>query len=368
MKINFQINGKKTDIIDSDYFYIAGWFIWEGEKNFEASIGETKANLCPVIRKDLDSEKTYAFVVYGNTSDFFRADRKKELLRVCDKRQGKVVAETVIVLNYSDSRAAKVRSSQEQKRNVIKEMLSDDVFTISENKALDFISGSGEHDPSLGVKTDGISAHPYHRKLLELVKDMPHEGMALDVGCGCKMNFNDRIVGLEIFDYPNVDVLAFAQTIPFKSNSFDVVYSNAVLEHVDDPFLCAKEMVRVLKPGGVLMSCVPFLQAEHGYPHHYFNATRAGHAKLFEGEVDIVNQYVGDASQPWYIVMRSLMLYRSFLPTSELKEQFGHLTINDILGMSYKQWQGHDLIAQFPEDKKWVLAGATTLIGKKKGG
>ena len=42
-----------------------------------------------------------------------------------------------------------------------------------------------------------------------------------------------------------------AENIPFKSNSFDGVFSSSVLEHVNDWRLALAEMVRVLKPGGI---------------------------------------------------------------------------------------------------------------------
>lgn len=38
--------------------------------------------------------------------------------------------------------------------------------------------------------------------------------------------------------------------IPFPENSFDIVFCNHVLEHVDDDHKAMKEMLRVLKPGG----------------------------------------------------------------------------------------------------------------------
>jgi ubiquinone/menaquinone biosynthesis C-methylase UbiE len=40
--------------------------------------------------------------------------------------------------------------------------------------------------------------------------------------------------------------------LPFSDNTFDVVFSHAVVEHLGDPMKALKEMHRVLKPGGLL--------------------------------------------------------------------------------------------------------------------
>jgi ubiquinone/menaquinone biosynthesis C-methylase UbiE len=42
--------------------------------------------------------------------------------------------------------------------------------------------------------------------------------------------------------------------IPFEDNSFDVVYSKSVIEHFYYPKRMVKEIYRVLKPGGVVIS------------------------------------------------------------------------------------------------------------------
>src|ERR1700752_1257521 len=45
--------------------------------------------------------------------------------------------------------------------------------------------------------------------------------------------------------------------IPFDSESFDIVVSNQVIEHVENLELTLSELHRVLKPGGVLLSVFP---------------------------------------------------------------------------------------------------------------
>jgi SAM-dependent methyltransferase len=50
---------------------------------------------------------------------------------------------------------------------------------------------------------------------------------------------------------------ATGENLPFSDESFDVVYSNNVLEHTTNPAQVLREAVRVLKPGGTLYIEVP---------------------------------------------------------------------------------------------------------------
>ncbi len=47
------------------------------------------------------------------------------------------------------------------------------------------------------------------------------------------------------------------EALPFTDDSFDIVYSSNVLEHVLDPSKVLREAVRVLKPGGTLQIVCP---------------------------------------------------------------------------------------------------------------
>lgn len=48
-----------------------------------------------------------------------------------------------------------------------------------------------------------------------------------------------------------------AEYLPFADNSFDIVHSNHVFEHLEDPMLAVQEIRRVLKPGGLVFIEVP---------------------------------------------------------------------------------------------------------------
>ena len=60
------------------------------------------------------------------------------------------------------------------------------------------------------------------------------------------------------------------EALPFRTGSFDVVYSNSVLEHVRDPAQVLREAMRVLRPGGRLHFIIPsyasFYESHYGIP------------------------------------------------------------------------------------------------------
>jgi SAM-dependent methyltransferase len=51
--------------------------------------------------------------------------------------------------------------------------------------------------------------------------------------------------------------LAAAEALPYADNSFDLILSHEVLEHVEDDQRAVAEIVRVLKPGGRAVIFVP---------------------------------------------------------------------------------------------------------------
>jgi predicted SAM-dependent methyltransferase/uncharacterized protein YbaR (Trm112 family) len=106
------------------------------------------------------------------------------------------------------------------------------------------------------------------------------DGLYLSLGGGPTRAYS-QLVNVNIGPFPNVDVVADAHLLPYCDNVVDGIHCEAVLEHLRHPEQAIREMYRVLKPGKKVYVCTPFLQAYHGYPHHYQNFTLTGHQYLF---------------------------------------------------------------------------------------
>jgi ubiquinone/menaquinone biosynthesis C-methylase UbiE len=63
-------------------------------------------------------------------------------------------------------------------------------------------------------------------------------------------------------------ILSQGENLPFKSEIFDLVYSNQVIEHVKDPEKCISEIFRVLKKDGILYIRAPDYKSSFFEPHY----------------------------------------------------------------------------------------------------
>lgn len=120
-------------------------------------------------------------------------------------------------------------------------------------------------------------SNPYPPRFLELLADTA--GPVLDCGSGGR--HRPGVVSLEIEPHPRNTVRADALALPFPDATFELVLSQAVVEHVTEPHTYADEIVRVLRPGGHVYVEGAFLQPIHQAPRHFFNVTAFGLAHLF---------------------------------------------------------------------------------------
>ncbi len=82
---------------------------------------------------------------------------------------------------------------------------------------------------------------------------------------------------------PGIAVRGNTLALPFPDAAFDRIVCSEVLEHVDDPRRATAELVRVLKPSGLIAFSVPTPVTEWCYrfsSDDYFN-TPGGHVRIF---------------------------------------------------------------------------------------
>ena len=104
-----------------------------------------------------------------------------------------------------------------------------------------------------------------------IIDQVPNGSKILDLGCGYQaellINLTNKIkhgVGGDIYVKEKIKHQKITlvqvnvnQKLPFKEDSFDVVTSLALIEHITKPSVHLKEIYRVLKPGGKLLLTTP---------------------------------------------------------------------------------------------------------------
>jgi SAM-dependent methyltransferase len=115
-----------------------------------------------------------------------------------------------------------------------------------------------------------------YKLLVEKVTRIKNAKNLLDVGCGdgylvaqmsplLKMvigvEFEGRAIDLakeKLIRFPNCKLFrGSCYDLPFEDDSFDIVFLTDVIEHLEDPMNCLKEISRVLQPWGSLILSTP---------------------------------------------------------------------------------------------------------------
>ncbi|CAA0137294.1 putative methyltransferase [Mycolicibacterium vanbaalenii] len=108
----------------------------------------------------------------------------------------------------------------------------------AEDRVLDFGAGRGEQILDNEVE--------YRRRLFDLRGRCAHvEGCDVD----------EAVLSNPFLDH--AEVIEVGNALPYPDNSFDIIYSRFVFEHVEHPTDVARELLRVVKPGGVVAALTP---------------------------------------------------------------------------------------------------------------
>jgi SAM-dependent methyltransferase len=170
----------------------------------------------------------------------------------------------------------------------------------------------------------GIFLNPFYlirkdlrSKFLTLIPQL--KGQLLDYGCGRKpykeLFSVDSYIGVDIVNpghpHTNEDIDLFfdGKSIPAPDASYDAVFSSEVFEHVFTPDESLKDIYRVLKPGGLFLTSVPFVWNEHEVPYDYARYSSFGYPHLLKKqgfeilEVHKTGNFIRVIAQLWNLYL-----------------------------------------------------------------
>jgi SAM-dependent methyltransferase len=114
------------------------------------------------------------------------------------------------------------------------------------------------------------------------------KGKTLDFGAGTAKYkkiiapLTSEYVAFDMVAGPNIDVVGDILSSPFQDAEFETIICSQVLEHIQKPWLVAKEINRILKVDGICIVTVPFLIPYHADPSDFFRFTKQGLISIFE--------------------------------------------------------------------------------------
>jgi len=222
--------------------------------------------------------------------------------------------------------------------------------------------GDAAHDLE---EYDAESANPGLGDFVEAVRDHPDQ-LYLDVGCGRRGRRYDNCLYLDVYPSPSADIVMEPACIyPIASGSLDGIGCFAVLEHVTEPWTAAAEFRRMLKPGGMVFIDYPFMVPVHGYPSHYYNATREGLARLFDAGFERLRLDTRDNQSPDHALHWQLNGIREALSDPALRAEFGGITVEELCATTPGTGIWQRLMAATPDATRTAFAAGNTLIARK---
>ena len=150
--------------------------------------------------------------------------------------------------------------------------------------------------PTLENRWDDIA---FRRRILEHIKP---SDTVLDLGAGRgfvpQMNIRGQVASVcgldpteQVLENPYLDEArtGSAEAIPWPENTFDVIFSNNVLEHLPNPLAVLKEVRRTLKPGGIFLAKTPnrfhYVALASALTPHWFHEFFHRHHQTDSGDV-----------------------------------------------------------------------------------
>jgi SAM-dependent methyltransferase len=235
-------------------------------------------------------------------------------------------------------------------------------FPIRDGAAI-FVSGPIAHAP----------ADHRSNPLGEQFEQVLCEGkdLVLHIGAGASKTRYPNCVEFERKIFPHTDVVGDAHSLPFRDNSFDRVFAFNVFEHLRDPKTAAREIHRVLKPGGSIAIHTAFLQSLHEEPAHFYNATEYGVREWF-APFEIERCEVSGNFSPGYmlafLMANTLEALRAAGVSESDQSALRQTTIGEwatFWGRNENPPAAFDVLHRLPQQFQKRIAAGFELIAKK---
>jgi len=103
----------------------------------------------------------------------------------------------------------------------------------------------------------------------------------LDVGSGSGLlrQLGLKSIAFDLVHNPNLNLVASAEALPFRDESFDLIFAGEVIEHLRNPSKALRDWVRALKSDGTLIISTPngiLVGIEGNNPSHKFTFSLYG--------------------------------------------------------------------------------------------
>ena len=200
------------------------------------------------------------------------------------------------------------------------------------------------------------------RKVIEqLVDDLKPGEIGLNVGAG-ETRFHDQVLNLDIYCSDHIHIVTKGVLLPFKDSCLDLIISQEVLEHVEDPFAYISEIHRVLKPRGKFYLQLPFVIGYHPGPSDYWRFTRAAYCQMLPKDFWRINALeisIGHGSGFYRILVEFIAV------TASVIHRRLYIPTKGLCSILFLPVQLFDLLTPFSSEKDRIPGGYFCIAEKR---
>jgi hypothetical protein len=180
------------------------------------------------------------------------------------------------------------------------------------------------------LQTDNIALPPDADAARALIARVTRDGgWVLDCGGGRRSARARHVVTVGTTDHAWVDLLAQAEALPFADGSFDAAIALMLLDQARDPAARAREVLRVVKPGGEVLAAVPSLRPADWTSRDGPDIAVQGLAGLFAAGGEVIEATPPTGGPPFRLVQALLREYLALLPDAA-RDALATLTVGQV--------------------------------------